>query len=255
MPLRFSTAGVDKYSANGCSGSDLEYCVYQADLVRSIYTMAGFEGFTHWRNGDVWGSDFRDALNGDLAGDGGSDVPDIYYYSGHGTCQNPPAADDPDFISVCGNFGTPNRVNIGDESRWGNGPGNLKFMFIDASCPMDLISIENQWFPVFNGLHIGVGHSGTVTQDTLDSTGRAGPFAFSTSGGFSFGFITLYPDLSVGDAWMYYGTEDIQDGCCAVAIAAGNNRDDAIDRRENERILDNRTNPTPNWFAWRWVCE
>ncbi len=54
---------------------------------------------------------------------------------------------------------------------------------------------------------------------------------------------------------MYYGTEDIQDGCCAVAIAAGNNRDDAIDRRENERILDNRTNPTPNWFAWRWVCE
>jgi hypothetical protein len=98
---------------------------------------------------------------------------------------------------------------------------------------------------------MAVGHSGTVTQDTLDSTGGAGPFAFSTSGGFFF----LYPDLSVGDAWMYYGTEDIQDGCCAVAIAAGNNRDDAIDRRENERILDNRSNPTPNWFAWRWVCE
>jgi hypothetical protein len=98
---------------------------------------------------------------------------------------------------------------------------------------------------------MAVGHSGTRTQDTLDSSGRAGPFAFSTSGGFFF----LFPDLSIGDAWMIYGTDDIQDGCCTVTIAAGDNREDAIDRRENERILENRNDPIPNWYTWKWVCE
>ena len=51
---------------------------------------------------------------------------------------------------------------------------------------------------------------------------------------------------------MDTGTIDIQSGCSAVALAAGRNRDDAIDRRENERITDGRSNPTPNWFAWKW---
>jgi len=75
--VRFSTAGVNNYTSSGCSGSDLVYCIEQANTVRSIYENAGFQGFTHWRNGDVWGSDFRDASGGDLAGDGGSDIPDI----------------------------------------------------------------------------------------------------------------------------------------------------------------------------------
>jgi len=38
-------------------------------------------------------------------------------------------------------------------------------------------------------------------------------------------------------------------------IAAGNDRNDAIDRREHERVKDGRPDPTPNWFAWRWVCR
>jgi hypothetical protein len=54
---------------------------------------------------------------------------------------------------------------------------------------------------------------------------------------------------------MDTGTIDIQSGCSAVALAAGANRDDAIDRRENERITDGRSNPVPNWFAWKWRTE
>jgi len=34
-----------------------------------------------------------------------------------------------------------------------------------------------------------------------------------------------------------------------------NNRDDAIDRREHERVTDNRSDPVPIWFAWRWNCR
>ena len=85
----------------------------------------------------------------------GQNLPDIYFYTGHGICQNPPAATDPGFVVVCGNFGSPNVVNIGSKSRWGNAPGKLKFLFLDASCPMDLVSLASNWFPVFGGLHIG----------------------------------------------------------------------------------------------------
>ena len=93
------------------------------------------------------------------------------------------------------------------------------------------------------------GHSGTSTSDTLDSVSRGALFAAYTSGAFFF-----FPYLSVGDAWMATGTIDIQNGCCAVVIAAGENRDDAIDRRENEKVKDGRSDPVPNWFAWRWIC-
>ncbi|TDO51772.1 hypothetical protein EV643_103511 [Kribbella sp. VKM Ac-2527] len=48
-----------------------------------------------WENGDVWGSDFRDD-GGDLDPSGGSELPDVYLFAGHGGCQNPPAATSPD---------------------------------------------------------------------------------------------------------------------------------------------------------------
>jgi hypothetical protein len=37
-----------------------------------------------------------------------------------------------------------------------------------------------------------------------------------------------------------------------VAIAVGATEAEAVDRRENERITDNRANPTVNWAAWKW---
>jgi hypothetical protein len=95
---------------------------------------------------------------------------------------------------------------------------------------------------------MSVGHSGDVNHDTLNSTSRGGQFAVLTVG---FVFI---PALSVGDAWMQAGLIDVQSKVCAVALAAGNDRNDAIDRREHEHVMDGRPNPTPNWFAWKWIC-
>jgi hypothetical protein len=251
MALRYSTGAVRDYIPGGCGGPDLPLTIPEAASFRFWYSFAGHSLFTRWENGDVWGSDFRDAAGGDLEPSGGSDVPDIYFYTGHGGCQNPPAATSPDFIIVCGNFGTPNTVTIGTQSRWGNGAGNLKFAFIDASCPMDLVSIQNSWFPPFRGLHVATGNSGTSTSDTLDSVDRGSQFAALTAGVNLF----FFPTMSVGDAWMATGTIDVQKGCCAVVIAAGNDRNDAIDRREHERVKDGRSDPTPNWFAWKWVCR
>ena len=50
---------------------------------------------------------------------------------------------------------------------------------------------------------------------------------------------------------MDAGTIDIQSGCSAVALAVGATEAEAIDRRENERITDNRSDPAVNWAAWK----
>ena len=248
--MRFSTGAVRDYIPNGCAGPDLPLTIPEGRAFAAWYLFAGHSPVSRWENGDVWGSDFRDD-GGDLDPGGGSDVPDIYFYTGHGSCQNPPAATRPDFIIVCGNFGKPNSVNIGSQSRWGNASGTLQFLFLDASCPMDLVSLANNWFPVFRGMHVAVGHSGTSTADTLDSSDRGSQFAARTAG--LPGVLSwLFPQESVGDAWMDTGTIDIQSGCSAVALAVGVNRDDAIDRREHERITDGRPDPAANWAAWKW---
>ena len=249
---RFSTAGVNDYSS--CPGSSLSFCIAQANDFATWYSLAGFSSFSRWTNSNVWGSDFRDGPNADFEPNGGSDRPEIYFYSGHGTCQNPPNAGSADFISACGAFGDPDRTSIGASSRWGD--GNLNFLFLDASCPMDLVSIAQVWFGAYDGLHIAVGHSGTSTMDTLDSDRRTGAFAAYTVAGGLPGLLGAFiPERSVGDAWMATGTTDIQNGCCAVALAAGNDRNDAINRRENEKVRANLSDPTPNWFAWKWACR
>jgi hypothetical protein len=116
---------------------------------------------------------------------------------------------------------------------------------------MDLVSLANNWFPVFQGLHMATGHSGTSTADALDSSTRGSQLAARTAG-LPFPLSWLFPNQSVGDAWMDVGTIDVQSGCSAVALAVGATEAEAIDRRENERVTDNRANPVANWAAWKW---
>ena len=250
--LTYSTGAVRDYVPNGCSGPDLPLTIPEADNFRLWYSLAGYQNISRWENTDVWGSDFRDGANNDLEPQGGSALPRVYFYSGHGICQNPPAATSGDFITVCSPSGQPNTTNIGNSTRWGN--DNLRFAFIDASCPMDLVSLMNQWGPVFQGLHVAVGHSGTSTSDTLDSADRGSQFAARTAA-LPGPFGLFFPKQSVGDAWMATGTIDIQTGCCAVVTAAGETEADAINRRENEHIDSGWSNPVANWLAWRWICR
>jgi len=99
---------------------------------------------------------------------------------------------------------------------------------------------------------MAVGHSGTAQHDTLNSLTRGGEFAALTAGLHAV-FPWFFPQLAVGDAWMQAGLIDVQPGVSAVALAAGQDRNEAIDRRENEKVTDNRPKPVPNWFAWKWV--
>ncbi|HEX6101162.1 MAG TPA: DUF6345 domain-containing protein [Thermoanaerobaculia bacterium] len=250
--ITYSTGAVRDYIPNGCNGPDLPATLPEASLFRAWYNFAGYTNISQWANTDVWGSDFRDGAGNDLDPGGGSGLPQVYLFAGHGTCQNPPNASSPDFIVTCSSTGTPNSTNIGSSTRWGN--DNLRFAFIDASCPMDLVSIVNQWGPVFQGLHVATGHSGTSTQDALDSPVRGDQLAARTAQ-LPIPLSWLIPSQSVGGAWMSVGTQDVQSGCCAVVVAAGATEADAITRRENERVYSGWSNPVPNWIAWRWLCR
>ncbi len=254
MGVRFSTGCVSVYVAKGCGGPDLPEAVPEGGAFRSWYILSTAKHVLifRWENGDVWGSDFRDAGGGDLDTGGGADYPDLYFFAGHGSCQGVPTATSPDFVIPCGNFGKPDVVNIGAQSRFGNGIGHLRFLFLDASCPLDLVSLTNTWFPVFQGLHVATGHSGNGNSDALDSQARGDQLAAYTAGfvpGFNF------TQLSIGDAWMRAGIMDIQSGCSAVVVAAGATEAEAVDRRDHERVLDDRPNPVNNWLAWRWVTR
>ncbi|MFD0363674.1 DUF6345 domain-containing protein [Nocardia sp. GCM10030253] len=247
--MRFSTGAVSRYAASGCDGPDLPATFDEARSFAAIFLQAGHQVFARWENADVWGSDFREAGAGDREPQGGSDLAELYLFCGHGRCQSTPTATDPDFLSVCSTSGRSDIVTIGREVRWGNTlRSGLQYAVIDAGCSMDLVALANSWFPVFEGLHIALGHSGNSAADTLDSPDRGFLFALYATGMHPF-----FPHYSVGDAWMNAGTEDIQPGCSAVALAAGTSRSDAIWHRDHETIgVHSLFNYPAAWFAWKW---
>jgi len=243
-----STGAINDYGGNG----NLSHDIAEANDFRAWYLFAGNSVFTAWTDGNVWGSDFRDRGSpNDMDASGGSDRAQVYYYTGHGTCPSSQTTTSPvDFLITHGNFGKPDSTHIPVDSIWGNSGGRLQFMLIDASCPVELPEIT-QLFPIFGGLHMVTGNSGDAKHDTLDSEDRGNAFGIQTAGT---PFI-FFPQLPVGDAWMNTGLIDVQDQVCAVAAAAGDTRDDAINRRENERVTSGWGNPSNNWMAWKWVCN
>jgi hypothetical protein len=245
--LVISTGAVNNYNGN----HDLKNRIQTAAGFRSWFLIDGSTLFSAWTDGNVWGSDFRDQGSpNDMEPQGGSDRAQVYLFAGHGLCENPPAPGTGDFILANGNVGKPDNTRIGTSSVWGNNGGRLQFMFIDASCPMDLAEITTEWFSPFGGLHIATGHSGDVNHDSKDSLDRSDVFG-SYLIGYAPAQISARP---VGDAWMASGLMDVDSGVCAVATAAGDTRDDAINRRENEFVTSNWPNPSNNWLAWKWIC-
>jgi hypothetical protein len=256
MAQSYSTGAVNIYSTCGLN-PDLDNRIEAANRFRFWYNFAGLPIVSRWENDNVFNTDFTDGPGKDMDPGGGSDVPNVYLFAGHGSCQNPPGANDPDFVVTC-SHGTGMFTNIGASSRWGNAGGHLRFAFIDASCPMDLVSLGHNWFPPFQGLHIATGHSGRATNDTLDSPSRPSEFAVRTLGVQVnyFGIvITIIPKEPVTWAWMDAGLIDVQPQVCAVSIANDATRDAAIFRRDNEFVSPSMGAPSGNWYAWRWVCN
>jgi hypothetical protein len=245
-----STGAINNYGGS----ANLFHDIAEANDFRGWYLFAGNTVFTAWTDGNVWGSDFRDQGSpNDMDPSGGSDRAQVYYYTGHGICPSSQTTTSAvDFLVTHGNFGLPDVDHIVTDSVWGNNGGRLQFMLIDASCPTEVPEIT-QLFPIFGGLHMVTGNSGDSKHDTLDSESRGNEFGIQTVGFPPLPF--FFPQLPVGDAWMNTGLIDVQDQVCAIAAAAGDTRDDAINRRDNEFVTSGWGNPSNNWMAWKWVCN
>jgi hypothetical protein len=264
-PLSFATEAVRTYSTCFPGATDPPHRLEAARAFAYVYSLAGFQQIFAWEEENVWGSDFRDetrvppnlVINStDTTPWTGTDVPDVYFFSGHGSMENldDPNAPNGDFILTC-SPATPggNQVDIQHQCLWGNPPGQLKFMFLDSSFSMILDFVTRVWWPVFGGLHMAVGHSGTFHHDAYDSLNRTSDFATFTVGSL---VSSMIPQMSVSDAWMVAGIEEVQSGVCAVAVAVGATRDEAIDRRENEKVYQNLPDPSqPTWIAFKWSCS
>jgi hypothetical protein len=227
----------------------------------------------YWPNTLVWPSDYReDSFSGgrdDVEVDWSS--ADLAVFSGHGSCQNPPIASSPDFL-VTAKPGDPgNFVDINANMRLGEFPGsgvfgsngNLNTLIINASCPMDLVSLTNQWWDVFQGLHIAMGHSGDIKHDNLDSDLKLPTVGMYLSGVTFFSPLPdIFPEVPVRGvessyraAWMSAGLIDVQSQVCAVIIATGRTEAEAVNRRDFETLTNRIPDALPSaWIAWRWVC-
>jgi hypothetical protein len=145
-------------------------------------------------------------------------------------------------------------VNIGSLLRLGEFPGsgvfgsngNLDVLMLNASCPMDLVSLTTQWWNVFQGLHLAMGHSGDVSHDNQDSSTK-----LPTVGMYLGWLFTSYRV-----AWMSAGLIDVQSGVCAVITGTGRTEAEAVARRDTESPFGKIPDALPaTWIAWRWTCK
>jgi hypothetical protein len=264
----FSMACVSKYSnASGfTTADDLPNACGSTDGFKYWFNLLGNHSLRYyWKDTLVWPSDYtEDSLGGSDNAEVDWSSADLALFSGHGSCQNPPNANSPDFIVTARNgIGrNANFVNIRNALRLGEFPGsgvfgqngNLNTLILDASCPMDLVSLTTQWWPVFQGLHVAMGHSGDVNHDNLDSAAKL------TQVGMYLGpnvpFVNWIGGASYRTAWMSAGLVDVQSQVCAVITAAGRTQDEALNRRDFETPTSRIADALPaSWLAWRFVCK
>jgi hypothetical protein len=250
----FTTADNLPNACNSTDGFDLWFNLFGSHSRRF-----------YWKDTLVWPSDYReDSLGGSDNIEADWSSADLNVFSGHGSCQNPPTASSPDFIVTARNgIGrNANFVNINASLRLGEflgsgvfgSNGNLNTLMLDASCPMDLVSLTNQWWTAFQGLHVAMGHSGDVNHDTLDDASRlatVGMYLGPWLPPFNFGGGSSYRT-----AWMSAGLIGVQSQVCAVITGAGRTQTEAESRRDFETPTNRIPDALPaTWLAWRWVCN
>lgn len=184
----------------------------------------------NWGNNNAWSTDIE---HPDFGGDSlnWSDNVHFCYYADHG-----------------GNWD--NLYNIGfavqhndctsSSDKWHFGVKSLKWLALDA-CQLVLNTeanhIINVWSKPMQGIHLVFGSIGDGSSDSNE--GKA--FADAICNG-----------AALANAWLdttYFPKRNKK----PIAIAAGESRDDAINRRENETLNWRDLNvKSTNWLAWKW---
>jgi hypothetical protein len=240
FPLRVSANPEEDVSE--CQQPELHY---SDDLAWGFYDAMGRQGHEQvfaWGDDNAWANDF---LHNDFGGDAlnWSDNVHFCYFASHaGQFPNEPEFVNKLFIG----FASQHRYCLSSSEHWKLGSGMLKWMVFDC-CDFVLNADANHiaavWGPPMHGVHLIFGFIG------IQSVGAA-----VAGRGFAFGN-AVSAGQPLGSAWLdagYLWQPDDRTNR-PIVIAAGVNREDALNRRDNE-TLDFRDIgiPATNWLAWKW---
>lgn len=219
-----------------CRQNTLSYCDDTAvGFLAGMVVRGHTEGF-NWGNQNAFETDFRETT---LGGDDGNwvDTVDFAHFSSHG-------GTDTSTNVFTGNFGGMNAACTwrSDQARYGNN-FNLEWLIIDACNSLELSGdIVAVWHNTFQRLHMIFAFTDLVS-DSWWTGGR----------GLGFG-LRAGNNAKLSNAWLdssysFWADDD------PVALAAGRSRDDAIHRRDNERVNSNLSDIPHNeirHYAWKW---
>ena len=217
-----------------CTQNTLSYCDETSVGFLDGMVSRGHTAAFNWGNANAFERDFRDPASGGDDTRWADDV-DFVHFSSHGVtnAQNV-------FVGSLGS-----RVDRcswrTDDARFGN--SNLEYLCIDACNSVDLAGNPvATWHRAFHGLRMVLGFTDLVS-DSWWTGGRGHSFGRRAGNG-----------ERITDAWLDAGYSFWLDDN-PVAMAAGRNRDDAINRLNNERLgggFGDIPNNQIGWFQWRW---
>lgn len=218
-----------------CTQNTLSYCDETSEGFLNGMVSRGHTAAFNWGNGNAWERDFRDvSLGGDDAN--WTDNVDFVHFSSHGGT----GTDNVFRGSLGSNIDACNWRS--DQARYGDN-WNLEYLCIDACNSLELTrNVIAVWQNTFQRLHQIFAFTDLVS-DSWWTGGRG--YAFARRAG---------NNEVLSDAWL--------DECYSfwlddnpVAMAAGRNAADAINRLFNERVFsgfDDIPNNQITWFQWTW---
>lgn len=233
VQVRVGVEWINNFHSDKCHQTDLSYC---EDQVVGFYDHMGSHGqikVFNWGNDNAWETDFRhpdsggDSLNwsddvhfcmvNDHGGNAGN-VVSFYFSKAHTNCSVPST-----------------KMRLGRKNlKW------LAALGCDAVLNTNADHIVGVWGGPMQGTHIVCGYIGTAA-DAWWTRNLGRDFADDICGG-----------DTIAGSWVSRAYS-FWTGDHSIAIAAGETRDDAINRREHENLdwrdLDV---ASTNWLAWKY---
>lgn len=222
-------------SVDNCGTSNISWQNSLAAGFGNTMAEHGHALIFNWGEGNAWATDFE---HPDFGGDSlnWSDNVHFFYYADHG-------GDFGDNIFAIGLAARHNNCNS-SSNLWRFGTKSMKWCVLDA-CDVVLNTDPNHivavWGPVMRGVHMIFGFVGNVATGSSNS-GRGSGFANAAADG-----------RPLANTWLDNAYSVTSHPNVPIAIAAGVDRNDAINRRENETLnFRDASIPAANWFAWKW---
>jgi uncharacterized protein DUF6345 len=231
--VRVGVEWINNFHDDSCNQNDLDYC---DDQSVGFYDTMGSHGhfkIFNWGDDNAWETDLK---HPDFGGDSlnwSDDVHFLYYNDHGGNWSN----------TLHLAFSVAHNNCLSSSHQWKLGKKNLKW-FIAGGCEgvlnTDASHIAAVWGGPMQGVHLVLGFIGN-SHDTWWTDDLGEDFADDICDGDSIA------GAWVDRAYSFWVDDD------SIAIAAGETRDDAINRRNNEN-LNWRDLPvrSTNWLAWKY---